>query len=118
MAISTYKMNTANSVAALNTLLVAEIAASRMPFGQLLVERAQEYPARFKYSIATCTGGVAVTAFKVVEADSPANLAAAITTEIAAARLPMGDPITIDAGNADGTISHRHKYYQCTGTLV
>lgn len=114
MAISTYKMNSASTVAALNALLVIEIAASRMPFGQLLVERTQEYPAKFKFSMASCTGGTAVTNFKVNEADTPAALATAITAEIVATRLPVGDPITINTSNGDGLTKNKQKYYQCT----
>lgn len=118
MAISTYKMNSASTIAALNALLAIEIAASRMPFGQVLIERVQEYPARFKFSMASATGGVAVSAFNVVEADSPAELAVAITTEIAASRLPVGDPITINTSNGDGLTKNKQKYFQSTATAA
>ena len=114
MAITASKFITAKTVAALNALIATEIAADRHPAGQLLVTRTKEYPAQYELGIRIdSTADQEYTAFTVVEAATLADLGTKLTTEIAAARLPVGDPVSVVANER-----YQARYFQATATLA
>jgi len=115
MAVTASKYIVASSIAALNTAIAAEIAASRYPVGNVIVSRTHGYPAKFDYAQRIDTGATAVTQYKVLEANSIADLGTQLTAEIAASRLPVGDPTVVSVG-PDGTFKNR--FYQATATAA
>lgn len=112
MPITASKLITASTVAALNALIAAEITADRHPGGQLLVVRTKEYPAKYDLSLRIdSTADQEYTAYRIIEADSAAEMTTKLATEIAASRLPVGDPVAVVANER-----YQARYFQATAT--
>lgn len=111
MSVTATKFITAATAAALNTAIAAEIAASRYPVGRPIITRVKQYPAKLSFSQRIDTGATAVAEFRLIEADSLDALTTSLTTEIAAGRLPSGDPIQVNVGNQE---YGPWKFYQAT----
>lgn len=82
MALTSYKILSAASAAALAALVADEITAGNSPVGAPSAILAKEYPAKWELSQAIAVGVDTVTDYQVVQAGSQAELADAVTAAI------------------------------------
>lgn len=82
MALTSYKILTAATAAALAALVADEIADGNSPVGAPSPFLAKEYPAKWDMSQAIAVGVDTVTDYKVVQAGSAADLAERVTDAI------------------------------------
>lgn len=82
MALTSYKIISAATAAALAALVADEITAGNSPVGAPSAILAKEYPAKWELSQAIAVGVDTVTDYQVVQASSPAELADAVTAAI------------------------------------
>lgn len=93
MAITANKYVSAKNVAALNALIVIEIAASRYPNGGPSIRQTQAYPPILEISLGCATGGTSTVGWKLLQSASLTDLATQVTAQIALGYLPTGDLI-------------------------
>ena len=82
MSLTSYKIVSAATAAALAALVATEIADGNSPVGAPSAILAKEYPAKWELSQAIAVGVGTVTDYQVVQAGSPAELADAVTAAI------------------------------------
>lgn len=118
MAITAYKYLKAIGAAKLNALIATEIAASRYPIGAISARAVSVSPPLFELTVGIGTGAGVLTAYKVLEADTPDKVTTQVTTEIAASNLPIGGLVTCpyaDGGDANGQSLTKSRYFQAVG---
>lgn len=82
MALTSYKIISAATAAALAALVADEITAGNSPVGAPSAILAKEYPAKWDLFQSVAVGVDTVTDYQVVQADTPAELADAVTAAI------------------------------------
>lgn len=82
MALTSYKIISAATAAALAALVADEITAGNSPVGAPSAILAKEYPAKWDLFQSIAVGVDTVTDYQVVQADTPAELADAVTAAI------------------------------------
>lgn len=82
MSLTSYKIVSAATAAALAALVATEIADGNSPVGAPSAILLKEYPVRFELHQAIAVGVATVTNYNVVVADSPAALADAVSDAI------------------------------------
>jgi hypothetical protein len=117
MAITAYKFVKGVGAAKINAAIATEIAATRYPIGDISARACSIAPPLFEIAVGIGTGAGALTAYKVLEADTLDKLNVLITTEIAASNLPIGGVVAVPYldGGYNGNSPTHTRYFQAVG---
>ena len=108
MAITSYKLISAASAATLASLVADEIADGNSPVGAPSALLVKEYPTKWSIVQAIAVGVATVTGYEVVQADTQADLAAAVTTAIGSGFALLGGVMVLQP---PGTVVRGHEKY-------
>lgn len=116
MALTSYKIVSAATAAALAALVADEITAGNSPVGAPSAILAKEYPAKWDLFQSVAVGVDTVTDYQVVQADTPAELADAVTAAIGDGFALLGGIMVLQPHNslARGHVKYAQAVFKGT----
>lgn len=116
MALTSYKIISAATAAALAALVADEITAGNSPVGAPSAILAKEYPAKWDLFQSVAVGVDTVTDYQVVQADTPAELADAVTAAIGDGFALLGGIMVLQPPNslARGHVKYAQAVFKGT----
>jgi hypothetical protein len=106
-----YKVVQANSAAALNTLIAAEILAGNSPVGEPAAFLSQDYPEKVTLFQAVITGVSTESAYTVYQASTPGALATAVEAALTGGAHVLGGVLVVRSAQNPSTAIYMQATY-------